>query len=653
MLRTLPRISRVLWILLGTAAAGGPAAAGVPVPFGHALVDPAGRGVGSFQTIRVASRWDSAGYRIEADFTGLDGGQGGSPAVYDSLNGAYLLVYTTGSMAGLPDSAGIVVQITAINASDPSARFTDRTLLICRNDSTNVPIHVETKIRDDKSRFTTGESLVVRSRWRIDGVRGFELTADYSRLVPDFRDFELRIRDRGVDTLGVANFDIAYRVPGQSRVVDDANGIPLVVIGRDALCSEVRYEGLAVDLRTASAPKHFRTRVRAPAGRGVRSFDTIDILTQWDSTTVRVEPDFSLLDGGTGGLPSVRDSSGGFHIIRYTLGSMEGLPDEPVTVALSGFNALADSVTDRSLQICRNLRTPPPIHLGTWIRDDRRRFRATDSLVIVSRWSHPAGLEITLEPLLDNLISDGAGLAASVSRRGVDTFLVSMKLPAKDRLVPDGRDIRIGVQARDTICNLVRYDSLLVEVDNTPPSAPPVYDPLPAETSQRIILVSGTAPGASRVAIVRENLLRFYTPVDTLTDRFETDLELTPGRNQVGGWGEDELGNKTVTATSQIVRYVVDRTTSYPTPFRPGDEITVGDGGGMSEAVIRIFNLEGEILAELRKEGSFLEARLIWNGRDSKGDLAQPGYYLMAIRRTAPDGETHEEIAPLLFRDDD
>lgn len=653
MLRTIPPISRILWILLAVWAAGEPAVAAVPVPLGNALLDPSSGGIGSHQTIRIATRWDSAGYTIGADFTGLDGGAGGSPAVYDSLNGSYLLVYTTGAMAGLPDSSGIVVPITATSSTSPPASFTDRTLRVCRNDATPIPVHIESRIRDDRSRFTTGESLVVRSRWRVEGVKGFRLSADYSSFIPDFREIELRVFARGVDTAGVASFDIAYRMPGQSRVVDDANGLPLTIIGRDGLCSVVRHEGLAIDLRTGSPPKHFRSRVRAPAGRGVRSFDTIDILTQWDSTTVRVEPDFSLLDAGAGGLASVRDSSGGFHIIRYTTGSMEGLPDEPVTVTLSGFNSLADSVVDRSLQICRNLRTPPPIHLGSRIRDDRHRFRANDSLIIVSRWTHPAGLPITVEPLLNNLLSDGSGLSASVSQRGIDTFLVSLKLPAKDRLVPDGRDIRIGVQARDPVCNLVTYDSLRVEIDNTPPASTPVFDPLPSETSERIIRVSGTAIGAARVAIVRENLLRFYTPVDTLTDRFETDLELTPGRNQVGGWGEDELGNKTVTATSQIVRFVVDRTTIYPTPFRSNDEIVVGDGGGMRAAVVRIFNLEGEILTELRKEGSFLEARLVWNGRDAQGDPARPGYYLMTIRRTSPDGKTHEEVVPLLYRDDD
>ncbi len=652
MLRTVPPISRVLWILIACVAACEPAVAANPVPIGSAVLMPSGRGIGSLETIRIATRWDSAGYRIEADFRALDGGAGGSPAIHDSLNGTYLIVYTTGSMADSSDTSGVVIPIMAANPSNPAESFTDRSLQVCRNSGTPIPVHLETWIRDGQSRFTPGESLIVRTRWMTEGVQRFRPSADFSRLVPDFREFDLRV-NLIRDTLGVSEHEIAFRIPGQGRLVEESNGIPLAILGRDALCSEVRFEGLSIDLRTSGAPKFYRGSVRAPSGRGVRSFDTIEIVTQWDSTTVRVEPDFALLDGGAGGLASVRDSTGGFHIIRYTTGDMAGLPDERVVVALSGFNALADSVTDRSLEICRNLATPPPTHLGSWTREDRKRFRPGDSLVIFSRWSHPAGLPITLEPLLSNLIADGAGLAVAVSQRGVDTFLVSMKLPAKDRLVPDGRDIRIGVEALDTLCNRVRFDSLLIELDTTPPSTPPTFDPLPPETNVALIRVSGTAPGSSRVAIVRENLFRFYAPVDPSTERFETELELTPGRNQVGGWGEDELGNKTVTATSQIVRLVVERTTTYPTPFRPNDEILVGDSGGMTKVVARIYNLEGDLLAEMEKEGAFLEARLTWDGRDAQGDLAEPGYYLMTIRRASATGKIHEEVSPMLFRDDE
>ena len=74
----------------------------------------------------------------------------------------------------------------------------------------------------------------------------------------------------------------------------------------------------------------------------------------------------------------------------------------------------------------------------------------------------------------------------------------------------------------------------------------PTFDTLPIETNQGTIHVGGVAPGAARVGIVRDNILRFYAPVDSATSRFDTDLELVPGPNKIGGWAEDGAGSPTL-----------------------------------------------------------------------------------------------------------
>jgi hypothetical protein len=129
-------------------------------------------------------------------------------------------------------------------------------------------------------------------------------------------------------------------------------------------------------------------------------------------------------------------------------------------------------------------------------------------------------------------------------------------------------------------------------------------------------------------------------------------LLLDPGVNRINANSLDDVGNPTAQSPSHLVRYVTARTTVYSTPFRPGDEIAVQDEAGLREAIVSIYNLEGDLLAHFEDRSATFEVRFIWNGRDRDGDLAQPGYYLMRVERTTADGERRDEVLPLLFRND-
>ena len=161
------------------------------------------------------------------------------------------------------------------------------------------------------------------------------------------------------------------------------------------------------------------------------------------------------------------------------------------------------------MTIARNLRTPPPRLLEPpWIESEQTTFHPTDELIIVSRWESPTGEPFAVEALLSNLVPDFKPTDAAVSLREPDEYVISYRIPAKEHLAPDGRNIRIGVMARDTLNSVTRYEDLFVDLDSEAPGRSPVFDPLPAETNRPLIPVSGTAVDAYRVALVRDNVLR-------------------------------------------------------------------------------------------------------------------------------------------------
>jgi hypothetical protein len=77
------------------------------------------------------------------------------------------------------------------------------------------------------------------------------------------------------------------------------------------------------------------------------------------------------------------------------------------------------------------------------------------------------------------------------------------------------------------------------------------------------------------------------------------------------------------------------------------------DDTGLRESLIQIYNLEGDRIIEFHSTGTTYRSRFPWNGRDRDGDLTQPGYYLLRVKRISSDGKSHEEVLPLLFRNDD
>jgi hypothetical protein len=655
----------LLLLLLSTFA--GSDASSVPVPRGSRLITPTGRGIRPLETIVIETQWDSAGYQISPDFRGLDGGAGGSVAVTDSSNGSYLITYTTGGMAGLPDSAGIAVPITATRST---SSFTDTRLTLCRNQSTPLPQFVSSQVIRPKPTYRSGDTLIVLTRWRVSGVKGFHLAPDYRAIFPRFREGLAHVGP--AEVIGeFSDYEITYTIPS-TGLAPDGNQIPVTVVGTDSLCSEVRDSSATINLRRGGPPKASPEddEVLFPTNRGIRDGDHLRIFAKWDSSGYIVRGDFSSLDGSTGLEEARPDTGVGGYLIDHIVEPMGSLPDDSVLVSITATNHLGDTTTDW-LQLCRNRSTPPPVNLATWIRRPERQFptsdslffRASDSLVVFTRWRSPAGLKIDITPLFNTLVIEFKAKDAIISRRGVDTTEIAYRLPSwdpnlgtVDPFVPDGRNIPIVIQARDRLWG-VSYDTLRIDLDTTPPPFPPTFDPLPDSTNLKTITVRGNAPGAARVAIARaagqaDIQFSFYiTPIDSAGD-FETQVDLNPGKNKIGGWSEDEIGNRTVIGLSRIVNYITEGATTYPTPYRTGSSIELTDPNEMREARIEIYNLEGERIVELERKGPFLSVKFQWDGRDSHGDHAQPGYYLMHVRRVSLTGKAREQVLPMLFRND-
>ncbi len=646
-------------VLLFLSIFSGSDAISVPVPRGSRLITPTGRGIRPNETILIRTEWDSAGYQISPDFRGLDGAAGGGVAVTDSSNGSYLIAYTTGGMAGLPDSAGITIPITATHSG---SSFTDTRLTLCRNQSTPIPELVSSQVVRAKPVYRSGDTLIVLTRWLLGGVRGFHLAPDFRAIFPRFREGLAHVGPPS-EVGEFSDFEISYTIPFEG-LAPSGNQIPVTVVGTDSLCSQVRDSSATINLRRGAPPIPITKddRLLLPVERGIRDGDLVRVFTKWDSSGYVVRGDFSALDGSLALEVARPDTADSGYVIDHLVQPMGSLPDDSVRIAITATNHLGDVTTDY-LQVCRNRSTPPPERIASWIQGNKKLFRSADSVVVYTRWRSPAGLKIDIIPLFNTLVIEFKPKDAVVSLRGVDTTKIAYKTPSwdpslghVDPFVPDGKNIPLVIEARDRLWG-ISYDTLRVDLDTTPPPSPPTFAPMPDSTNVKTLTVRGTAPGAARVAIARapgqaDIVFSFYvTPFDSAGD-FETQIELNPGRNKIGGWSEDEIGNRTVIGLSQIVNYITTGTTTYPTPYRAGDFIELADQNGMREARIEIYNLEGERITEMNRTGPFLSVKLQWDGRDSHGDHAQPGYYLMHIRRVLSSGKASEQVLPLLFRND-
>jgi hypothetical protein len=665
------------FLTLSAAFVGAAAFGGVPTHVSTRLKEPLGRGIRASETIRIVTQWDGPGFTITPDFSSLDGGHGGTAAVYDSANGSYLITYTTGSMDGLARSTGIEIPITAQNGD---GAFTANTLRVCRNLG-NVPQLDSSWVSIPRAAYRPGDALVVETLWDTSGVVGFRPVPDFTSIAPGFRATSARVSNPTAVGPKKVQYEISYTIPPAIQLAPGGNRIPLWIIGQDGFCSEVRTEGPYINLRSGGPPVPSAHRLIRPESslpnsdpRRVRyeavhhDGERIRVFTRWDSTAYRVKADFSALDESTEQEDAVPDTAKGAFTIDHIVGTMRpDLPDDSVSIAITAYNQLGDSATDRTFLVRRNRYAPRPVvSMCVFVGDScdsRLRFKSNDSLNVMVRWEpHPLQLlPIEVIPIFQNLIPSFDPSHTKIVSRGADSSLILYRIPDKSKegnvFASDGDSIPIIVIARDALWGMADPETILVALDTTAPLEP-VLDTPAAETNEPRIRITGRAPEAARIGIRRQipnddlRMIGYVSPLDS-AGTFEVTVDLAPGRNRIQAFSEDEIGNRSASGGSVIVYYVAQMRTIYPTPYRIQDEITVHESAGMREARVEIYNLEGERIVEMSETGAFLlTARFHWDGRDSHGDRAQPGYYLMRIRRILTTGRSTEEVVPMLFRND-
>jgi hypothetical protein len=438
-----------------------------------------------------------------------------------------------------------------------------------------------------------------------------------------------------------------------------------------------RYQFLRPD--TTGTPSD--TLLPAPHPGVFDKTSTIILDTWWtvsgsaqDADRLTVTADFSRLDpGGHAGnqaLPA-QSRGGGRYRVTYPLSGRASRRDSsgiliPFTAEYTANGHLMQTV-DRRIGVC--LSNHPPEHMGTqWLEPKSTPYRVGDSLHIETIWKSPDGLGMRVWPNLSSIVHDPTKGPPKVEfRRGDERglhYLIHYRLPFnRDDLLPDGNGKLIQITAQDTNgCGTTTVSALWIDIDTVPPPFTITLDPLPSVASGESLAVSGEAPQAAIVLLLRERSVRTYAFPDSATGRFSGMIDLSPGENKIQVRASDSAGNLTE-LYPESPGIIVTRTEaaelSIGTPYSRTDElgsladdIALHNTELMQDVVLRIFNLEGDCIWEERPDPTVrYEHRFHWTGTDRSGERAPQGYYLVRAEWRGLDGRGRSITKGLLLRD--
>jgi hypothetical protein len=405
--------------------------------------------------------------------------------------------------------------------------------------------------------------------------------------------------------------------------------------------------------------------------------DTIHLLTRWvvpngagTADSLNVTADFSRLDPPRPGAPgnqavATLGEGGGRYDVHYTLtGSRRDSSGIGIPLLAYGPPGRAARFTDHSVKVC--LSNHPPVHLSSeLIRNGDPPYppyRSGDSVIIETRWESHDNLALRVTADFSEI--DTLRLEPRAYDRTGGLFLIRYRLPlAKEDMLPDGSGKVIRIIARDSGCGVTSDASVRIDIDTEPPPADLVQmDPLPLVTSAESLVVSGEAPQAARVLLLRNKAWQVTVLPDSVTSRFSGKIELLLGENRIQVRTEDAAGNPTLPypSTPRIVTRLQAATLAIGLPYsrtdkptESADDIALRNPEPMTGTVVRIFNLEGDCVWEERPDPGvpLLEHRFHWEGTDRAGDRAPQGYYLVRAEWRGPDGKGQSITKGLLLRD--
>jgi hypothetical protein len=162
--------------------------------------------------------------------------------------------------------------------------------------------------------------------------------------------------------------------------------------------------------------------------------------------------------------------------------------------------------------------------------------------------------------------------------------------------------------------------------------APPVFDPVETEAVRAdTVAVTGRAPGAVRVRILRDDELMVEADVGETDARFEAEVSLTPGRNLFTGVAVDSDGRTSPPSAPIEIFRVEGVSIDIPEPFRPGDAIRVVLLERPARIDLDIFDMTGhQIVRETAGAPGEVQS-FIWDGRNRSGDRVLSGPYVARV----------------------
>lgn len=415
----------------------------------------------------------------------------------------------------------------------------------------------------------------------------------------------------------------------------------------------------------------------------VRNGETVQFVTRWivpdsvsaaDSLTVTAI--FDSLEVPAADPPVVENLGGGLYRITHPISPTNLRRDRtkiPIPVR-AAYHEAHTTTYFPNRTVC--LSNHPPEHVATTILDPKQApYTSLDSLRIKSTWVSPGGLALSVQTDESNVATDTSQVSRPKISKQVHsdttTFIIRLRLPASANLQPDGPGKLIPIRARDSGCGSTYcsgcgqtiHEGLTIDLDATPPDTGLRVDPIPAVTTEGDLDVAGVAPAGADSVVILRNLFALphpYSPVgaDPSTRRFHSRIPLDAGRNQIQVRAEDAAGNSTALSAPQVVTRVSGAVLTVLTPYsRTGSEnqqdIVLRDPEGITQATVRIFNLEGDcVWSATAGSGTQLEFGFHWGGVDgSRGQRAPQGYYLVHAEWKTSSGRARSLAHGLLMRD--
>ena len=608
-------------------------------------------------TLRAETHWNRGGLTILADVSALDASAPSVPLVADAeADSVYRFEFTSEELT-FDGSKTVPLTVTAPDL--PGEQIFDD-LRVCVS---NLPPQLH-----------SATFLPVRSHYRANDLLRIELLWSVSfgpgTVIADLREIEgspdgwIEADSLGAQS-GFEHFLLTYRIPvfPEERAGDYV--IPLLC--RNTRCGTTvdRSLQITLDPGRSTPPVLLDWEVLAPLDgngepRPLVNGDTIRLHTRWDRDGLVVAADaFELAPADTTRPVVLEVAPGEFEIIYTIPQDNTGRDSSDLPFRLIAEDLDGESTIDASVRFC--LSNSHPRHLTTRLLSPREVYRGGDTLSVQSRWVSGSRLPLTLEMEVVRLEPGVNGPKHAVDPEvlgdSLYTFDLTYKIPpAREARGPDGVGIHLPITCRETGgCDVIRLGDLIqIDLDTTAPDTTgPVLDPLPAQTVEDSVLVSGTTVrNAARVALSRQNAFYSYTVVDSSNGRFSGWVRLIEDtENALRAWAEDELGNRTRSSEPELVRQVSAFLLDFDQPFLRGDELRLSDPGGIRDLRLGIYDLEGRTVREWRESGPFLDRSWSWDGTDAEGDPVRQGYYLIRAVWRRNDGRQKDETTGLVLGD--